>query len=270
MGDSLKKGRISKSEDKLIKGYLDNNLTTEQIAKKLNRNPESVGTYIKKNFDIGTTQIESAAYSLKDRPYYVELKQQFTDDELELFQYHWARIVAQFNKDVLPTEELQIVDVIRMELLMNRCLKSNKDNIESINRLNRRAETFIEPLAPEEMEEVANIERQIGALRASQESLNKDYRDLQDKKGKMLKDMKGTREQRIKRLEDSRESFPAWVASLLQEPERLKRYGIKMEKMRLAMEAEKARLSQFHKYEDGQVDQPFLNHESVFEEDNNG
>jgi hypothetical protein len=77
--------------------------------------------------------------------------------------------------------------------------------------------------------------------------------------------MKGTREQRIKRLEDSKQSFTAWVASLIQDPERLKRYGIEMEKMRLAMDKERERLSAFHQYEDGQIDQPFLTPDTVME-----
>jgi hypothetical protein len=81
----------------------------------------------------------------------------------------------------------------------------------------------------------------------------------------MLREMKGTREQRIKRLEDSKQSFTSWVAHLMQDPETLKRYGIEMEKMRLAMLKEKERLSQFHQYEDGQIDQPFLTPDTVID-----
>ena len=39
--------------------------------------------------------------------------------------------------------------------------------------------------------------------------------------------------------------------------------GLDMEKMRLATEAEKERLSEYIKYEDGQVDQPFLSSDTV-------
>ena len=39
--------------------------------------------------------------------------------------------------------------------------------------------------------------------------------------------------------------------------------GIDMEKMRLAMEKEKERLSEYHNYEDGAVDQPFLTPETL-------
>ena len=42
-----------------------------------------------------------------------------------------------------------------------------------------------------------------------------------------------------------------------------KEYGAMMEKMRLAMEQEKKRLSVFHKYTDESVDQPFLTPDTV-------
>jgi hypothetical protein len=74
----------------------------------------------------------------------------------------------------------------------------------------------------------------------------------------MLKEMKGTREQRIKRLEDSKQSFTSWVAAMMQDPDRMKQYGVEMEKMRIAMNREKERLAQFHTFDDGIVDQPFL------------
>lgn len=49
----------------------------------------------------------------------------------------------------------------------------------------------------------------------------------------------------------------------MQDPEIMKRYGIEMEKMRMAMEKEKERLGEYHKYEDGVVDQPFLTPDTV-------
>jgi hypothetical protein len=81
----------------------------------------------------------------------------------------------------------------------------------------------------------------------------------------MLKEMKGTREQRIKRLEDSRLTFVGWIAHLIQNPDLVRQYAVEMEKMRLAMESERHRLSQFHTYEDGTVDQPFLTSDTIKE-----
>ena len=261
----MKKGRISKEEERIIARLIDN-MTVEDIAKKLDRDVESINNFMKRKFRVGVSGEEAAAFSLEDRPYYHELSGQFTDEELELFKYHWSRIISQFKDDVFPTEELQVVDVIKLELLMNRCLKSNKDNITDM--------TVFEKMVKEErardkedrdQDYILNLERQIAALRASQESLNRDYRELQSKKASMLREMKGTREQRIKRLEDSKQSFVSWVAHLMQDPDTMKKYGIEMEKMRLAMKKEGERLSALHKYEDGTIDQPFLTPDTVIE-----
>tara|TARA_R100001463_G_scaffold40_6_gene172 strand:- start:870 stop:1655 length:786 start_codon:yes stop_codon:yes gene_type:complete len=259
----MRKGRISKDEDRLI-GSLLNSMTIEDIAKELDRDINSIEDYIKRKFKVGISREEAATYSLADRPYYKELKQQFTEEELELFKYHWSRMVSQFKNDVLPTEEVQIVDTIKLELLMNRCLKGNKENIEQINTYDHMIQDErARDKDQQDIDYIINLERQVASLRASQESLNKDYRELQAKKSSMLKEMKGTREQRIKRLEDSKLSFTAWVGTMMQDPDRMKSYGIEMEKMKLAMENEKARLSVYHKYEDGSVDQPFLTPDTV-------
>lgn len=261
----MKKGRISKEEERIINRLVDS-LTVEDIALKLDRDVESIENFIKRKLHRGLSNEEAAAFSLESRPYWNELTTQFTIDELELFKYHWSRIIAQFKDDVFPTEELQVVDVIKLEILMNRCLKSNKDNLNELNMIDRmiRDERAKEK-QDRDQDYLMNLERQAAALRASQESLNRDYRELQTKKASILREMKGTREQRIKRLEDSKQSFTAWIANLMQNPETLKQYGIEMEKMRLAMLKEKERLSAFHKYEDGGIDQPFLTPDTVIE-----
>ena len=261
----MRKGRISKEEERFISRNADS-MTLEDIAKSLDRDVDSVEQFMKRKLKHGLSLEEEAAFSLEDRPYWIELQSQFTNDELELFKYHWSRIIAQFKDDVFPTEELQVIDVIKLELLMNRCLKGNKDNIQQISTY----ETMVKDERSKDKDDqdldyIINLERQIASLRASQESLNRDYRELQTKKASMLREMKGTREQRIKRLEDSKQSFISWVANMMQDPETMKQYGIEMEKMKMAMLKEKERLSAFHKYEDGLVDQPFLTPDTVQE-----
>lgn len=261
----MRKGRLSNTETKFIADNA-NTMGTEEIAAALNRDPNSIETFIKRKLRLGLSEQEEVAYSLEDRPYWSELKQQFTESELELVKYHWSRIIAQFRDDVFPTEEMQVVDVIKIEMLMNRSLKQNKETIDQINMLEKLLiqERDVE-LEHRDRDYIMNLERQAATLRASQESLNRDYRDLQTKKSAMLKEMKGTREQRIKRLEDSKQSFTGWLAHLMQNPDIIKKYGLEMEKMRMAMTAEKERLSEFHKYNDGQVDQPFLTPETARE-----
>lgn len=259
----MKRGRISKDEERIIERLM-RDVPVEDIAVELDRDVNSVEEFIKRKFRRGLSSEEEAAYSLEDRPYWIDLKAQFTDEELELFKYHWSRIISQFKDDVFPTEELQVVDVIKLEILMNRCLKGNKENIEQINLYDKMIkDERSRDKDQQDMDYILNLERQVASLRASQESLNKDYRELQAKKASMLREMKGTREQRIKRLEDSKQSFTSWVAQLIQNPDLIKKYGAEMEKMRAAMDKERDRLSTFHQYEDGQIDQPFLTPDTV-------
>jgi hypothetical protein len=82
----------------------------------------------------------------------------------------------------------------------------------------------------------------------------------------MLKDLKGTREQRIKAIEDSKQTFASLVKQIATDSEFRTRIGLDMEKMRLAAEHEKERLSEFHQYEDGTIDQPFLTPETLIKE----
>ena len=83
----------------------------------------------------------------------------------------------------------------------------------------------------------------------------------------MLKDLKGTREQRIKAIEDSKQTFASLVKQIATDSDFRVQIGFDMEKMRLAAEKEKERLSDYYTYEDGMVDQPFLTPETLKQED---
>jgi hypothetical protein len=263
---SLRKGRISLEEDRIIKENLETPI--EELAKRLNRSKESLIEYIKRKYGVDPTSEDIGAYVFRSRPFYKQLKEQFTLDELELFEYHWNKTIEQFNRDIPPTEELQIIDLIKLEVLCNRCLITNRRNLNEISVLEAQLKVFESKImpAPDEIEAAAMTERNLAGLRAAQEAINKDYRELLAKKMAILKDMKATREQRVKRIEDSKESFTAWVASLMTDHEKLKRYGVEMELMRLAALKEKERLGAYHQYIDKQVDQPFLNCDTVLED----
>jgi|TARA_Y100001951_G_C11235287_1_gene237030 hypothetical protein len=262
----MKKGRFSKEEIVFIKENC-NSMSYDSIAIKLNRDPESVESFVisklGKNISSEAQKEWQASYDLKNRPYWKDLKEQFDPDELEMLVYHWGRIIGQFKDDVLPTEELQVIDAIKLEILMNRALKEQQAGMQDIRRF--------EELIKEEKtvdddqwdrDYIFNLERQIAVCRAAQESLSKDYKELGAKKSGMLKDLKATREQRIRRLEDSKRTFFGWIQQIMRNRDFRTQLGIDMEKMRLASEKEYERLSEYHEYEDGGVDQPLFTPEN--------
>ena len=261
----MKKGRFSKTEQQFIKENYES-LSVVQIATRLDRDPDSVESYIESK--LGKTKIAAkelqASYDLKKRPFYKELEIPFSEEELETILYHWGRIIGQFRDDVLPTEELQVLDAIKLEVLMNRALISQQQNMKDIKFYEELVtDEKSKPLEVQDKDAIYALERQIAVCRAAQDTITRDYKDLQTKKASMLKDLKATREQRIKRLEDSKETFIGWVQNLMTNPEIRKEFGIEMEKMRLAMQEEQKRLSDYHTYEDKGVDQPFLTPDTV-------
>jgi len=262
----VKIGRLSKSDWDYIDANAEN-LSPEKIAENLGRTVESVEKYLKKlgkSFNKHEAFAVQAEYDIKSRPYWKELKAQFSDDELELFLYHWKQIIAQFRKDVLATEELQIVDTIKLEVLMNRALREQQESMERVRALE--AEIELEKARDSDQQDkemIFNLERQIASLRAAKESLSREFKDLQTKKASMYKDLKATREQRIEKLESNKQTLSSLVNKILRNPDFYEQEGKALEKMRLAMEKEKERLSDYHEYADGTVDQPFLTPETI-------
>ena len=263
----MKKGRFSVDEMSFIEAQAEV-LSPDQIAEKLDRDPASIRDWIEKNIGFSASQKKEAAVAneLKAKPYYRELSNQFLAEELEMFEFHFKKMWSQFKDDVFHTEEMQIIDTIKLELLMNRILKSQRDNQQEV-LINERLvqDEKARDKDQRDMDLIINMERQIAILRASQETLSKDYKDLQARKATMLKDLKGTREQRIKAIEDSKLTFASLVKKIATDPSYRNHIGIEMEKMRLATEKEKERLSEYSNYEDGIVDQPFLTSETVKE-----
>lgn len=263
----MKKGRFSVDEMSFIEAQAEV-LSPDQIAEKLDRDPASIRDWIEKNVGFSASQKKEAAVAneLKAKPYYRELSNQFSAEELEMFEFHFKKMWSQFKDDVFHTEEMQIIDTIKLEILMNRILKSQMDNQQEV-LMNERLvqDEKARDKDQRDMDLIINMERQIAILRASQETLSKDYKDLQARKATMLKDLKGTREQRIKAIEDSKLTFASLVKKIATDPSYRNHIGIEMEKMRLATEKEKERLSEYSNYEDGIVDQPFLTSETVKE-----
>jgi hypothetical protein len=265
----MKKGRFSMEERAFIEANAEA-LSPKQIASDLDRDVTSVVNWIKEN--LGFSQKDKAeievANELVDKPYYKELKTQFSDEELRLFEFHFKKMWSQFKDDVFHTEEMQIIDTIKLEILMNRILRSQQDNQNEITTIERIVrEEKSRDKDQRDMDLIIQFERQVAMLRASQEALSKDYKDLQARKATMLKDLKGTREQRIKAIEDSKQTFASLIKKIATDPTFRTQIGKDMEKMRLAIYSETERLSEFFKYEDGGVDQPFLTPETLPDKD---
>jgi hypothetical protein len=269
-----KAGPWSKKDRAFIRDNADS-LSPEEIAKELQRNVNAVEEYMRANSLISSkkklTANSKVEYDIRGTPHWRELQRQFTEDELESFMYHWNNVIKQFRDDVLHTEELQIIDMIKLELLMNRLLTSERSIKARIKELEFDISSIrsngLDTMTDDDKEEVFNIERQVSALYSSIESINKEYLENLREKTKILDKLKATREQRIKEIQSGKETMAGWIRSLLMNPEMGQKIGRDMEKMRLATQVEVQRLSDLFTYADGVVDRPLLTPETVMRED---
>lgn len=235
-----------------------------QIAEKLGRRPDTVKKYIRDVLGKPvTSSIElSAEYSIKRSPIWNELRGQFTPDELKMFVYYWGRIINQFKDDVLPTEEMQIIDYIRIEILISRLLTQQQKNMEEILEFEKNIKAEKDSGCADIMK-IQMLGDQMNMRRAAQQSISKDHKDLVQQKTSILDKMKGSRADRIKMLESSKETILGWIKEIMSNQNIRNKLGIQMAKMRLAMVEEEKRLGSMHTYVDGSKDIPLLTNETV-------
>ncbi len=267
--DDQRRGPLSSQEKNYIKTNAGNFLP-EDIAKHLKRNPKSILKYLK---DEGLTKYykeedllgnDVKLDKLKKTPYWEQLSNQFSPSELKLFQYHWINVLKQFKDDILHTEELQILDMVKLEVLMNRVLNQETEIKNKIVALEE--DLLLEkklPTPDQDYEKIRQIEAQITSLYAGKDSIMRDYKDLLKEKQNLFKGLKATREQRIKQIEDSKETMAGWYRKLMTDQQLRYDLGIYMEKMRISTKVEYERLSELHTFADGKIDQPLLTPENI-------
>ena len=145
-------------------------------------------------------------------------------------------------------------------------MEDRQEIMENIERLNEAIDT--EMNKPEDMQDtqaIAMFQTQLGALIGSKGSYINEHEKLLTKKERYLKDLKGTREQRKRVADDAKTNFSMWMREL-DELEARETEGFDMAVQAIAAEKARQRLSDFHEYEDGEVDQPLLNSDTVIGE----
>ena len=262
---AFSKGPITNEDKKFISDNAGK-LNPSDIAKALNRNPKSIVKYMKEN---GLMKNYVSSYysnnSLSKTPYWHELIKQFDEEELKLFEYHWEKVISQFQDDILHTEELQVLDMIKMELLANRSLSNQSQIKKQIDELRQDIMT-LKLSKTKDHDRIDVKESQIAVLYSTYETLGKDYSNLLKEKSNIFKTLKATREQRYKQIENSKESLLDWVKTMIENKDKRNIAGMEMEKMRLATKEEYIRLSEYHTYADGVVEKPILNSDTVFDD----
>lgn len=262
-----KRGQLSLDEEKYIRNnYVSTSL--QQIADHLNRNIAPVERYVNENqLSVITSNVDNQILKQKlhTKTFWPEITRQFDVEtgELEYFESTWIGLIKQFREDVLPAEELQIKQFITIDILINRSMKERKRHIAETDKLQKLVDKEYEKSEDQrDIPKLANMETQLSFARNSIANYTNEYTKLLNEQQKISKDLKATREQRIKRIEDGKSSWTGLIR-MLEDEEVREKEGREMEILTMAASKAKQKLYDYHNYQDGVIDKPFLNSESV-------
>jgi hypothetical protein len=269
---SKKRGQLSLEEEKYISDYIETT-SIEDIASALNRTTEPIKKYIESKALLQPKGIqqenEILKLKLRSKSFWIEITRQFDTEtgELEYFENTWVNLIKQFREDVLPAEELQIKQFITIDILINRSMKERKRHIAETEKLQKAVDQeYSKEESDRDIPKLANLETQLSFARNSIASYTNEYTKLLSEQQKISKDLKATREQRIKRIEDGKSSW-AGLIRMLEDEEIREKEGRQLEILKMATDKFKGSLYDLHSYQDGQLDRPILNAESVANDD---
>ncbi len=267
-----KRGKFSEEEINFVKQNAQDK-SIEDLAKYLDRTPKTVKKLLE-NLNLSHSDMSQEEYdkvSLRNRlhltEYWPEVHRQFTLREISYFEAVWIQLIQQFREDVLPTEELQIKQLITTDILMNRCMVERKRNLEEVERLDiLLKEEYARPLGERNVDRIMNLEQQMSLIRGAQSTHTTEYTKLSKEYKDLAKDLKATRDQRLQRIEDGKTSWIGLIRMLEDEIVR-EREGIDMEMISISADKSLDKYSEYHTYDDGAIDRPMLTPETVLEKD---
>lgn len=263
----IRTGRLTTDEMAFIKKHLGTK-SVEEIALNINRSPEAV---IKVRDDLFGVSHYDLRMGLHEMPEWEQIKEELTKKEQGIFENHYVKLMGQFSKDILPTEEAQIFEFIRFQILMHRKMVEGKRANEQAAILQEEL-SRLRKLPPDEenRNQIRYVNDQLMAINAANGSQHMELRELHKRSEAVLKNLKATRDQRLKNVEDRRKTLLDVIKDL-EEKEYREKEARYINLMKEATKKERAKLSQLHDYgalvgKSGPIDRPILNSETSDEE----
>jgi hypothetical protein len=183
------------------------------------------------------------------------------------FEHEWIEYYKQFAEDVTPTEEGEMLELIRVSILLNRIMRDKQEIVNNIQRIEKLIDYEMrKPPDQMDMMLISNLQTQIGGFIAAKAAFIKEYDTLTGKKEKFTRELKGTREARLRKAEDAKTNFNAYLRYLDTEDAK-NREGASMLKTAVAGDRALERLAEYHEYKDGYVDQPIFNSNTIRDDD---
>lgn len=193
------------------------------------------------------------------------IAEKFTESEIEFFEEKYCELVTQFNSDIHPTEEMQIIQLIQMDILINRNMAGRKRITQIIEDLNAQI-IHLQSLSTVDVDMVARLHDKMGSYYTTLSSMVEELNKYQQRHSALMKDLKATRDQRLDKIESNKRDYISLV-KMLDDFDKRQAEEREMQIMRAAALKQKEKLSEYHQYVDGSVTQPILCADTIKDED---
>ena len=269
---NFKKGAFSDEEKRMIEQLIKFD-TYAAIAKKLNREPSAVRKYCqRKGVTNDITSIEkNIEAKTKKSPHFEELNNILTDREMDLAHKIYTELMRQFGGDILPSEEIQVIDFCIVSAMLNRALARDKeinrimgDQLALRDLLEKQKESIEEEEDQDDWyDKIEQVDMRVQNLSDELKEVKKNQVAFLIQKKEATKSMNMSRDQRKDEISKANENWADFVYFLKKNPDFRKMLGYELESMRLGMKEEYIRLTAIHEYADGELDHPILNSDVV-------
>lgn len=270
--DNTKRGPLSKDQ---LDFFLKNmqSVSDADLSKVLGRSTKYIaklrtkhaGTYVAKETDGEAAALKRDLYS---KYYWPTITRQFTETEQIYFADMWVHLCRQMT-DLVETEENQVIDYIKLDILKNRNLEERAASHKRVEEIEAEVHEFHKhhgppPYdgSPELCEEYAKLQEERKAHAMTFEHRTNEFKQILEKQESLRKALRANRDQRIQVINDSKKTFQDLIKMLMDDRLREKE-GKFLSMMHDAADIENARLGQPYQYADGEIDIPILNVETV-------
>lgn len=248
--------RLTAADKKFILANVTHQ-TPVQLSESLGKSVSLIQDFLEK---AGMEDVQVVKFiGLRQTPEWSFMSEQYTKRELHYIENKYEEYCGQLDSDLEAMERKQLIQMIETDVMMQRNKRSRKrllDQIEDIEDQLRDARDLADNNS------MGALQQQLTQLNNGNSGSYRELVELQRKHDDLMQQLDATRQQRMKNAISSKHSWSDVIKSWMDKSNRNK-YGKKLAIMREAYNVEKDRLSSYHEYADGEIDQPLLNADTV-------
>lgn len=264
----LKGGAISNEDRRFILEHM-NTMSVEDIAAKIGKHPAVVEKIIRSCIVLPKAENNDVRWHLKRSNYWKHLKEGFSEIELNYIEDQYVKYIEQFEGNVVATEEVQVLDLIKIEVLQQRNLTAKQKIVENLNNYSKMVEDIesanqgnFADLTEEERNLIMDLKNKEQSCMQAEAARTTEYLALQKEKDELSKRIMGSRDQRVQEILNNKVSFTGYIKQLLQRDKQEKESRF-IQLYNKSAEKELNKLAQPYTYADKQIDNPILSAEVI-------